>query len=295
MNILLVRTGGLGDCILTLPVAACLRQLNPDSNLRVLGNATMLAVARLSGMFDGFFHVDTADYSGIFSENEPSPFLRSFFSDYDEVFFFTAGDSKRLKKRVLSAGAGRCFIRDPNPPKAWRDHITVHLAGIIRRNRNHRKTVCDSIPSGQKNSVSQRKGLVIHPGSGGMTKNWPIERFISVAETWRDETTFVLGPAEIERGFERMMGERFGIVKPETIESLCRVLSGASLYLGNDSGVSHCAVFCGTASVVLFGPTDPAIWKPPGHGVSVVSSRDKTMEGLGVPEVLGALDEAQRL
>jgi ADP-heptose:LPS heptosyltransferase len=48
------------------------------------------------------------------------------------------------------------------------------------------------------------------------------------------------------------------------------VLSMSDLYLGNDSGISHLAGCLGTRSVVLFGPTDPVLWKPFGENVRVV-------------------------
>jgi ADP-heptose:LPS heptosyltransferase len=42
------------------------------------------------------------------------------------------------------------------------------------------------------------------------------------------------------------------------------------LFLGHDSGVSHLAAAVGTPCVLLFGPTDPAMWAPPGEYVRVI-------------------------
>ena len=44
-------------------------------------------------------------------------------------------------------------------------------------------------------------------------------------------------------------------------------LARARLYIGNDSGISHLAAAVGTPTIVLFGPTDPAIWAPRGSRV----------------------------
>ncbi len=41
-----------------------------------------------------------------------------------------------------------------------------------------------------------------------------------------------------------------------------QVLAGARLYVGPDTFTTHLAAACGTATVALFGPTDPRIWGP---------------------------------
>ena len=124
-----------------------------------------------------------------------------------------------------------------------------------------------------------------------MKKNWPLERFLTVAESWDGEITFILGPAEIERGIGNAIPRGVRVVCPQSLDVLCEQLSASRVYLGNDSGVSHCAAFCGTRSVVLFGPTNPAIWRPLGEHVVVLSSDDGSMEGIGTDMVLGALRE----
>jgi heptosyltransferase-3 len=40
------------------------------------------------------------------------------------------------------------------------------------------------------------------------------------------------------------------------------LLAAATLFVGNDSGPAHMAAAFGVPSVVIFGPSDPAIWGP---------------------------------
>ena len=44
-------------------------------------------------------------------------------------------------------------------------------------------------------------------------------------------------------------------------------LAQARVYIGNDSGISHLAAAVGTPTIVLFGPTNPAVWAPRGSHV----------------------------
>jgi heptosyltransferase-3 len=60
------------------------------------------------------------------------------------------------------------------------------------------------------------------------------------------------------------------VMQPETYRDLLDVVSGAQLFLGNDSGPGHLAGIIGIPSVILFGPSDPAVWKPLGPRVTVL-------------------------
>lgn len=98
--------------------------------------------------------------------------------------------------------------------------------------------------------------IVLHPFSGSAKKNWPLQQFRELAE--------ILGPVVWTCGPEESLdgATRFG-----NLADLARWLSGASLYIGNDSGITHLAAAVGAPTLALFGPTDPAIWCPAGARV----------------------------
>ena len=290
MKILLVRTGGLGDSILTLPVASCLKKFAGGGELHVLGNETMLSVARLSGIFDGFRSIDESGFSNLYSPSKPSDLLKAYFSCFDEVYFFTAGNVETVVRRIMDSGAGKCFALDPRPMETPGIHISEHLLSILNE-KNCKPDNYGIILNAISNTG--RNGLVIHPGSGSISKNWPIDRYLLVAEKIKMKVTFILGPVELERGIGSCIPEdSFSVVCTESLDELCRVLSGASIYCGNDSGVSHLAALCKTPSVVLFGPTDPEVWRPLGNNADVISSCDGSMNGISVNEVIERVEKA---
>lgn len=103
-----------------------------------------------------------------------------------------------------------------------------------------------------------RHGAVIaHPYSGSAKKNYP--GFAEIAREF-PHVQWTCGPEETWPGAVRFacLGE------------LARWISGASLFIGNDSGITHLAAALGVRTIALFGTTDPAIWCPPGPNVTSI-------------------------
>ncbi|MFA5058011.1 MAG: glycosyltransferase family 9 protein, partial [Opitutaceae bacterium] len=75
------------------------------------------------------------------------------------------------------------------------------------------------------------------------------------------------------------------------LPALAVQLAQCRLFLGHDSGLSHLAAAVGTPCVLLFGPTDPAMWAPPGGHVRVIR-RGETLDAIAIEEVLAAVDPA---
>ncbi len=288
LRVLLIRSGGLGDSILTLPVAAGLRKMYPEAELHLLGNENMLAVARLTGLFDGIRSLDEAGFSTLYAGSGTTPFSRTFFSRFDRVYCFTAGNAARIARTILESGARASRMLDPRPPQGWKRHITEYFLSILGA-EDVGPTVLPR-PSAVSELSRDKNTLVIHPGGGNVLKTWPLERFFMVAEQRPGETVFLLGPAELERGYVGRMPENCRILPDPPLAEAAALLSSASAYLGNDSGASHLAAMCGTPTVALFGPTDPRIWRPLGERVTVIASPGGSMEGISIEEVSRAIE-----
>jgi heptosyltransferase-2 len=65
-----------------------------------------------------------------------------------------------------------------------------------------------------------------------------------------------------------------------------------SIFIGHDSGISHLAAAAGAKCILLFGPTDPAIWAPLNENVRVIRARHGDLRKLDVDLVRDALDHA---
>lgn len=291
MNILIIRTGGVGDCILTLPVLSFLRQSHPEAELHVLGNPNMNEVVRLYGMAATCRSIDEAGFAALYSGGKPTEFLHEYFREFDRVLFFTVRERSAAERAVLDAGAGACRALDPRPPEGHRRHISTHLLSILDEYNGEPPTLPPMSRAGTLPRVPGR--LAIHPGSGGVAKTWPLERFLTIAARWSGETVFVTGPAEHERGMAKLIPKDFRIFSGDTLAATFELLASAERYLGCDSGVSHLAALARMPSTVLFGPTDPDVWRPLGEGVTVIASPDGTMEGIVPDTVMESLTHSR--
>jgi len=81
-----------------------------------------------------------------------------------------------------------------------------------------------------------------------------MEKFREVARRLKFPVRWCAGPEE----------ELPNGVRIDDLYELADWLARARIYIGNDSGISHLAAAVGTPAIVLFGPTDPAVWAPRG-------------------------------
>jgi ADP-heptose:LPS heptosyltransferase len=125
------------------------------------------------------------------------------------------------------------------------------------------------------------------PGSGGRAKNWPAENYLQLARHLAPSIRVitVLGPAEahLEDAFASLPS-----ISNPTLGALAGLARLSSAFAGNDSGVSHLAAASGARGVVIFGPTDPARWRPLGK-VTVI--RRMPLGGVPWQQVAQALED----
>jgi ADP-heptose:LPS heptosyltransferase len=112
-----------------------------------------------------------------------------------------------------------------------------------------------------------RPWLVVQPGAGGAAKCWPAEAFArtitTLATRARVNVVVHVGPADAEAAaaLRRHLGAGVAWLVNPSLPALAGVLAEATIYLGNDSGVSHLAAALGVPALVLFDARHLA-WRP---------------------------------
>jgi heptosyltransferase-3 len=102
----------------------------------------------------------------------------------------------------------------------------------------------------------------------------------------------VLGAAEVS--IEPIFREaQVAVLKDLELPAVAAIARLASAFVGNDSGVSHLAAAVGAPGVVIFGPTDPARWRPigPDGDAQITIVRREPIDSIEPREVAGALSK----
>lgn len=333
-RILVMRSGAVGDFVLTLPVLAALRERWPAAEIEVVGHPDIACLAVEAGLADKVSRWDDPAWLGLFREGDSlPPGLAASLAARDTIISFTPDPDRALEKRVRRACPGKVVVHSPLPASLPKVHATEHLLGALApfgiepRRRTARLALSDEQARwGASYLASQgiRAGVepivAIHPGSGSRKKCWPWPRFESAARSLIDQhgcrLIVTAGPAD-----EHLLpaltlhASRVTIVTGLDLLQLASVLSHAQCCLGNDSGVTHLAAALGVPTVAVFGPTDASVWAPLGPHVTVVQGvcptgpcsreqraqcpRQVCLESVSPAEVLShvlaALDRAQTL
>jgi ADP-heptose:LPS heptosyltransferase len=127
---------------------------------------------------------------------------------------------------------------------------------------------------------------VIHAVAATPEKTWRADGFLAVAEYLKRsgiEPVFIGASSdnlEAFREYRRLHGAPLAEIK--------KLLSGASLFIGNDSGPAHMAAAFGVPVVEIFGTSDAAIWGPWRTSAEVVTAPGG-VSGVETGQVLEAL------
>jgi heptosyltransferase-3 len=198
----------------------------------------------------------------------------SFLSDPD-------GHAERGLRKCLKSTP--IFSYPPFPPEDEQIHVAKYLALCLYNSGlpvkpEHAIEEAKRRPLlGKRKSSKSGHMLVLHPGSGGMDKNYSHdfwltllkERFIEMFH----KRIILLGPAEEE--LYHILTNRRSTVNADIVhcphkDRLLSLLNEASLYIGHDSGITHLAAMLGTPTLALFKNTLPAQWSPLGPDVAVI-------------------------
>lgn len=216
------------------------------------------------------------------------------------VSCFGSGDRFAELRLLGLTGAEQAAFLPVRPPEGFGGHLLelwADLMGLAPAGQT--ATAWPVPPEWRQQGLSllaaagldtSRPFQLLHPGSGGMHKCWPMERFLAVADAL-PAPAILLGPAELERWggqIDRLRPGRAIITAPP-LTALAGMLSACGVYVGNDSGVSHLSAAVGAATVAMFGPSRSEHFEPVGPRVAVLQAG--SLEQLRPAEVISAIHQ----
>ncbi len=246
MRRLLIRPGAIGDCLLAFPALEFLRsdytEVWTSSPLVPLVHFADIVRPIASTGIDlvgvGDLTIDTG--------------LRDRLASFDSIVSWY-GAARPEFRRALELIGVPCSFYPALPPPDFAGHAGDFFLSQVDAPIGPNPCVAVT-PSSPRNAV------VIHPFSGSKRKNWPLENFQHLAWDLNWPVEWTAGPEE-----QLAAATRF-----TSLGDLASWMSGARLYIGNDSGITHLAAAIGVPVIALFGPTAPEHWAPRGSNVHVL-------------------------
>jgi heptosyltransferase-2 len=294
MRLLVIFPGALGDLICLGPGLRAIARRHHDATFELMARPELarFAVGRMG--VAGGHSIDRREVSSLFrNDAEPEPAARAFFGQFGRIYSFFAADDRNFRRSLGAAASGEVSFHRFRP--AGDGHLSrLYLDSIgAPEDRLEARVDLSRSDFASADEVLHRLGTahgqycLVFPGSGSLTKNWPLDRFIQLAcdlSSWVRPIA-ILGPAEhaMEPSFQERQVTALTGVNLEVVAALAHY---ARAFVGNDSGVSHLAAAAQACGVVIFGPTDPIRWQPLGE---VTVLRREPLDALGVAEVLQAL------
>jgi len=261
----LIRPGGIGDCILSLPALEFLKAEYTEVWVRT----EVVPLIRFADRVRSIASTGI-DLLGL-PEMDAPPALLEHLRGFDSIVSWYGANRPEFREQMNRLGLPIQFF--PALPFAG-EH--THAADFFLRQAGGAgpaipRIDCPRCPRAQADYA------VIHPFSGSPRKNWPLSRFRELAERLPVPVRWCAGPEE----------ELDDAVHIADLYELACWLARAKRYIGNDSGITHLAAAAGAKVVAIFGPTDPSVWAPRGDRVRVVSGN---LEDITVEQVMPVVD-----
>jgi heptosyltransferase-2 len=300
-RILVIRGGAIGDFILTLPALKALRDAYPDARIEILGYKQIAALAENRFYAQAVRSIEYGSLSSFFARDSALPSeLATYFAGFDLILSYLYDPDGIFENNLRRCGA-REIVRRPGKIDGS-VHAAQQLAKPIEELGLRVNDFAAKVyPSTQDRQSAQeflkdraQPAVVFHPGSGSEKKNWPLKNWIELGSNLPEPLVIVSGEADADQitVLETEWKDRQVLfAKNLPLPHLAAVLEG-TVFVGNDSGISHLAAAAGADCILLFGPTNPEIWAPLNENVCALKAPGNDLARLDVDLVRDAVDQA---
>jgi ADP-heptose:LPS heptosyltransferase len=187
-------------------------------------------------------------------------------------YVWSRQDNQKHKVEQIAAVIGAA---PPPPPVLWFDNATLQKAEAL-------------VPPGAP-------VLAIGPAANWPAKTWPAENFIELIGKLtaagsilpQARVAVFAAPGEEETACKVLNAipaeRRIDMIAKASPLLAAAALRRCSLYIGNDSGLMHCATAAGVPTLGLFGPSWPQLYRPWGEHAAFVSTPENFDQLIAYP------------
>ena len=285
-RVLVVKLRSIGDTVLATPSLIALRRFLPNAQIDILLEDWVAPV------LDGFNTVDNVISVGNSSGDRLKIAWKLRRRKYDvainlhggttATFFVRASGARHrvgyadyqysfLYNHLLSSASD--FWHQEKTHSAEQQLALFGFVGIPVEDRpKSRLTVTDTAMERVRTTcvsgwADDTNFALLHPTTAFATKQWPTENFARTAEYLAEKG--IKSVAVASQSESRILDELkhhsnvpIRTFDDLTLPEITALASKAQLFVGNDSGIAHIAAAVQTPSVVIFGSSNRAHWRP---------------------------------
>lgn len=290
MKILIIGPYGLGNTILCLPMFKQLRERFKNAEINIL--ALLKSTYNLIKELDDFHSLFNKIY--YFDSLRVIHLLRGEKYDYSIVAFpsakihynmlsFLIGSRKRIGSKYPDKNFLRgYFLNHINIPVIIGIHDVFQNLNLLKPfDINYRDIQIKENTS--RISLKKKENIIgIHTGSKdkGSFKRWGDDNFITLIKMINSKfkkykIKLFFGTHEknsLNFYQTRLKGPQYEIITNKTIQEIIKEINRCKLFISNDSGLMHIAVFLGCFSLSIMGPSDFRRTGPFGNNKIIVCS-----------------------
>jgi len=295
-SILIVHQGAIGDFILSLPSLEAIHRSYSQARFIFLGHPSILAIIHSRPYFDSVLNCADKRWAPFYnSKGKLETGASDSLPPVDSIFAFCRSSSQPLVDNLASIYGRPAHRIEPFPEPDLGLHVSEYQcrqleelsisalpypAPVIAPSQDD---FLEARRFVQQNVTKGEQLILLHPGSGGRKKLWPVagwlDVIIRISGHNNIKISLIEGPADshiVQQLCSELGSTSLLLANNWRLGKLAALMKQSSLYLGNDSGITHLAAACNTPTIALFGPTDPRIWGPKGLKVKVVTWQPKS-------------------
>jgi len=285
-KVLLVRLRSIGDTVLATPSLFALKRFLPNAKIDILVEDWVAPVLANHPHVD---NVVILERGGLRTRARVARELRA--ANYDVVYNLHGGTTATFLTRATGARHRVGFKtyqyaqlhnhQAPSPLLLWEQPKThsveqqlallgwtgVPVTDRPQTNLGFAPAAVEAIDKLlTEANIAERKFALIHPAAAFATKQWAPENFARVVEflAARGFASVAITAPHESPILERLVAEVPVQVASSTLSlpEVTALAARAQLFVGNDSGIAHIAAAVKTSSVVVFGSSNIAHWRP---------------------------------
>jgi len=284
-RIVVIVTRQIGDVLLTTPLIRATRERWPRARIDVLGFAGTLSI--LAGNPDVDECIEVQAGAGW---RQSWPLIRRLWRSYDLALIAQYTDrahlygwlSARVRSGQVPAGPEgrwkRAMLHHAVDLDDHQSHVVLEklrlLSPWVTAMPGPEVVPPQAAPLPEElAALLGSRPVVLHVPSLVNYKQWPLPSYATLARALLEmgwQVVLTGGPSREDRAIVTRMLALMGDAANLPIDAcgqlnfnqMSTLLSGAALYVGPDTSVTHLAAACGTPLIALFGPINPQLWGP---------------------------------